>query len=574
MRTESRRLACVALMVGAVVAGCSGDDGDSGPGGSGASGGSGGGAATGGTGGRTAGGGMGGASADGTGGMPPVCDGGPCEEDPTCIEACTGHGQCVAAEQCDCDEGYAGDACEQCATGYQPDPGDATECSPSLCEPDPCAGTGMTCDEATGQCCAMTCTVGATQCTAGQQSLCSAPTNGCSLFTDPIDCWEGGCRCATATDPKVIISQWGGTSGNTAAAVALAADGQALVTGFVSGGFPDQPFSSTADMYFHAHDAAATPGLSWSAVWGSDGAEVARALVPTSDGGVVVAGSMEGDFDGHSLAGEADASLTKWNAQGELVWSAQWGTAEREEVWGVALAASGAFYVVGITSGDLDGTNAGMEDAYLTRVSATGTVEWSKQWGGTGRDWGLAIAIDATGNLFVAGRIGSNAVLRKLDADGDELWVASWAGAGGAYDVELLASGAIAVTGTANSTGFLAKVDSAGGITWTKTFPATTFVVGVDVGPDGDLYIAGDTQMELEAGQQVGMADLFVQRRDVGTGDPVWTRQFGTTVVERSEDIAVAADGTIYVVGETIGGSFPGFVAKGPQDAVLLMMLP
>eukprot|EP01063_Lacrimia_lanifica_P038631 TRINITY_DN825_c0_g1_i7.p1 TRINITY_DN825_c0_g1~~TRINITY_DN825_c0_g1_i7.p1 ORF type:complete len:1685 (+),score=317.98 TRINITY_DN825_c0_g1_i7:45-5057(+) len=62
---------------------------------------------------------------------------------------CSGHGECVdnalAPGTCDCDEGWAGDACDQCDTDYYTD-----ECI--HCHPEETCGGAGTCDTTTGEC--------------------------------------------------------------------------------------------------------------------------------------------------------------------------------------------------------------------------------------------------------------------------------------------------------------------------------------------------------------------------------------------------------------------------------------
>ena len=67
---------------------------------------------------------------------------------PTCEMAsldCSGHGSCTlssGAPTCECEEGYTGSNCNQCASGYQDDDGDGT------CEKT-CQNASLTCNEGT-----------------------------------------------------------------------------------------------------------------------------------------------------------------------------------------------------------------------------------------------------------------------------------------------------------------------------------------------------------------------------------------------------------------------------------------
>ena len=63
-------------------------------------------------------------------------------------DTCSGHGQCDNSDgSCDCNDTYAGDACDQCAPGFAGYP----DCSDDPCVPDPCNGHGQ-CNSADGTC--------------------------------------------------------------------------------------------------------------------------------------------------------------------------------------------------------------------------------------------------------------------------------------------------------------------------------------------------------------------------------------------------------------------------------------
>lgn len=70
---------------------------------------------------------------------------------PACAEdSCSGHGTCNDTSgliACSCDPEYIGDLCDQCATDFQDNDGDA-ECT-AACVPDSCSGNG-TCDDSSG----------------------------------------------------------------------------------------------------------------------------------------------------------------------------------------------------------------------------------------------------------------------------------------------------------------------------------------------------------------------------------------------------------------------------------------
>lgn len=77
---------------------------------------------------------------------------------------------------------------------------------------------------------------------------------------------------------------------------------------------------------------------------------------------------------------------------------------------GITSDAAGNIFVVGHTVSDdfpvlnpAQATRSGAEDAFVSKFTAQGNLVYSSYLGGTGQDRGQAVAVDPQGNLFVAG---------------------------------------------------------------------------------------------------------------------------------------------------------------------------
>ena len=105
----------------------------------------------------------------------------------------------------------------------------------------------------------------------------------------------------------------------------------------------------------------------WTRQFGSAGDDRSVGVGVTSTV-VVVAGSTTGSLPDASLIGETDAFLLKYNLKGALIWTVQFGTADFDA--GLALAVmSSAAYVGGETHGVFEGqVNAGDRDAFVTKI--------------------------------------------------------------------------------------------------------------------------------------------------------------------------------------------------------------
>ncbi|MCH7548513.1 MAG: SBBP repeat-containing protein [Candidatus Krumholzibacteriota bacterium] len=186
-----------------------------------------------------------------------------------------------------------------------------------------------------------------------------------------------------------------------------------------------------------------------------------RGVTVDSNGNVLVTGYFEGsvDFGGGPLAsaGSEDIFVAKYDASGVHQWSQGFAVASAGRGHGVAVDASGNVAVAGRFAGTVDfgGGNlvsAGFEDIFVAKYDASGVHQWSQRFGGTGRDVGWAVAVDAPGNVVVTGRF-----LGTVDFGGGNLVSA------GASDI------------------FVAKYDASGVHQWSRRFGGTKFDKGQGV---------------------------------------------------------------------------------------------
>jgi hypothetical protein len=118
-------------------------------------------------------------------------------------------------------------------------------------------------------------------------------------------------------------------------------------------------------------------------------------------------------------AGGWDAFLAKFSGSGALVWSTYFGgnSEDGHSYGGVAADASGSIFITGHTLTDPGATanqlfptlhgchtrNTGDMDAFIAKFNSSGTPVWSTLFGGSDFDVGQGIAVDASGDVIVAG---------------------------------------------------------------------------------------------------------------------------------------------------------------------------
>ena len=130
--------------------------------------------------------------------------------------------------------------------------------------------------------------------------------------------------------------------------------------------------------------------------------------VSTGDGGIYVVGKTTASTDGQVLKGEQDLVLAKYDSTGKRVWSRVLGAADSAEGASVAVDANGNVVVAGKVSGGLgDSTDIGGSDSIAVKYNAAGVEQWTQRFGGTGDDNATAVAVADDGTVYVAGKAAS-----------------------------------------------------------------------------------------------------------------------------------------------------------------------
>jgi hypothetical protein len=314
--------------------------------------------------------------------------------------------------------------------------------------------------------------------------------------------------------------------------------------------------------------------VEWKAQIGTSGRDYCYSVAVDAHGNAYISGRTTGNLGGPN-AGDSDVFLSKFNSDGNEIWTTQIGTSAYDQSSSVAIDASSNAYITGFTFGDLDGPNAGERDAFLSKFDSGGNEIWTTQIGTSLLDHGYSVAVDAPGNAYITGVTRGNlggfdpgsadAFLGKFDSNGSEIWMTQIGS--GAYDhsysVAIDASGNAYISGTTQynlggpSAGkydaFLSKFDSGGNEIWSTQIGTGeddhSYSVAVDA--SGNAYISGKTEGDLD-GPNAGIEDPFLSKFD-SDGNEIWTTQIGTSQWENSKSITVDTAGNTYITGFTYG---------------------
>jgi hypothetical protein len=415
----------------------------------------------------------------------------------------------------------------------------------------------------------------------------------------------------------------------------------------------DLVYSGTADSLkyeFIVHPGAdpslvrlACRGASDLKVTGSGELEVVTPLGGFKDGTPVAYQEENGkrtdidigyDLDGQEYGfriGKYDKSKTLVLDPVILIYCGFVGGSNYDVAFDIAVDGSGCAYIAGYTTSTQaqgfpvlagpDLTFNGTYDAFVAKVNAAGTaLVYCGYIGGTGDDFGYAIALDGSGRAYIAGTTASteaqgfpvlvgpdlsynggayDTFMAEVNASGTALVYCGYIGGSESEDAKGIA---VTSTGTAYVVGFTRSSEASFPVHAGMNYNGGVFQGGYDafvakvvangaslaycryVGGTGDDFgraialdsgnnpiIIGDTTSDQTSFPRTsgpvhqGLTDVFVAYIEVNSASLYYCRYIGGSSNDHGFDIAIDKSNNVYVTGDTGSSEAEGFpVAAGP----------
>jgi hypothetical protein len=362
----------------------------------------------------------------------------------------------------------------------------------------------------------------------------------------------------------VWVKRIGGTDDDSGNAIAVDSSGNVYTTGQFEGvvdfdpgvGTTSLTSAGSADVFISKLDSSGN--FVWAKSFGGSSSDEGRSIALDSTGNVYTTGRYQdtADFDPSAgeveleSAGGSDVFVSKLDASGDFVWAKSFGGSSSDDGRSVALDSTGNVYTTGAFRGTADFdpdvlvtaglVSAGGPDVFISKLDSSGDFVWAKRFGGTNGDYGIAIALDSTGNVYSTGQF-----IGTVDFDP------------GAGTENLVSAG-----GSSDTDVFISKLGSSGAYVWAKNLGGTSndYPESITVDSSGSVYTTGymynTADFDPGAGTanlvSAGQGDVFISKMST-SGNYVWAKRIGGTDDDSGNAIAVDSSGNVYTTGQFEG---------------------
>ena len=285
----------------------------------------------------------------------------------------------------------------------------------------------------------------------------------------------------------------------------------------------------------------------WEQNYGGSSTDDAETMVLTEDGGFLLGGSSRSvDQDISNNIGFSDYWIIKLSSDGSIEWDKNYGGSGEDFLKWISVADEGGYILGGDSrsdDGDVSG-NSGQEDLWVVKITASGEIEWEQTYGGTDEESLRSVQPAKDGGYIICGSTLSN--------DGD---ISS---NNGIYDYWII------------------KIDDSGSIEWEQTYGGFDLDIGLALQPsdEGGYIIAGwILSDEADVSENYGDEDLWVIKLNA-SGNLEWEQNYGGSSPDQGYAMQRTSDAGYIIAGSSSSDDIDVASNNGESDFWLVKLAP
>ncbi len=355
---------------------------------------------------------------------------------------------------------------------------------------------------------------------------------------------------------------YGGFSEDRAYSVVQTSEGYAIAGTTLSSG------AGNGDYWLVKTDSAGN--VLWNKTYGGGSEDRVRFMIETFDEGYAIGG-----FTYSFGAGLTDFWIVKTDANGNMEWNQTYGGQSYDQPYSIVQTSDEGYAIAGYTQS----YGAGNRDFWLVKTDSLGNKVWSKTYGGSGDDTGLAVVQTSAGGYAIAGYSqsfgagGPDFWLVVTDNNGDMMWNQTYGETGEEIAISMTSNGGYALVGIKTLSSvegrdlWLVLTDTDGNLVANRTYGGPD-EEGCNHGhalistSDGGYAIAGYTKSF-----GAGSYDFWFIKTDA-LGNLQWNQTYGGLEADAAHSVTQTSDGGYAIVGYTTS------YGAGGRDFWLVKLAP
>ena len=406
-----------------------------------------------------------------------------------------------------------------------------------------------------------------------------------------------------------FIETIGGSKNDAFNAITKTIDGGYITAGYTQSNDGDIISKANISFDFLASKFSAENTLEWQKTFGGSEDDKALDIIQTLEGDFIILGSSESsDLDVSENAGSKDFWLVKLSNKGVLLWEKSFGFSGIDYGTTLLETKEGGFLITGVldvSASDGQGnakstaTKHSGGDYWAIKTDHTGTLEWSRFFGGSFTEVPSGVLETDAHNFIIVGSSDSNDFnisnskgsydfwIIKISTEGTLLWEKSFGGSeiDEAKAITRTNDGNFIIVGDTRSADknvsknngaadiWVLKVSSEGNILWEKTIGGANFDAARAIykTQDNGFLIAGSSRSLDNDFENKGQNDALILKIDKN-GNLLWQKIFGGSEIDFLYDVVELNNKSIIAVGESSSedGDIPK--NKGFSDGLIIQI--